>query len=141
MDEITDGCKLPTEGASTQLTDIQRAGLTLENRTTIISLFQKERLSLCEGKEKNKKLSYVCLVWRCWWLGFGVMWCCAVMFLENRSRFTYCKFTNSGRKTFAAAVPPLSTQLISAQTLIHFLFLGRGGGKSPPQDRFPGLAS
>lgn len=50
MDEITDGCKLPTEGATTQLTDIQRAGLTLENRTTASS---KKRLSLCEGKEKN----------------------------------------------------------------------------------------
>lgn len=28
---------------------------------------------------------------------------------RGRSRFTYCMFTNSRRKTFAAAVPPLST--------------------------------
>lgn len=82
----------------------------IRNRTTVTSLFRNVR----GGAERGKK--HVCLVWRCWY--------CAVMFPENRSRFTYCIFTNSGRKTFAAAVPPLSTQIISSHPLIHFLFRG-----------------
>lgn len=42
--------------------------------------FQKEkRSSLCE----ETKSGYVSLVWPCWVLVFGVMWCCAVMFPEE----------------------------------------------------------
>lgn len=52
------------------------------------------------------------LVWWCWVLGVGVMWCCAVMFPEEGILLTACLQTVR-RKTFAPAVPPLST--------IHFI--------------------
>lgn len=46
----------------------------------------------------GKKWSHVCLVWRCWLLGFGVMWCCAVMFPEEGlDLLTACLQTVGGR--------------------------------------------
>lgn len=59
----------------------------------------------------------------CWLLGVvGIMWCCAVMFPEEGLDLLTALFTNRGEKTFAAAVPPLSTQFISSITLILILF-------------------
>lgn len=65
------------------LSDIRNAG---SDRTTAITLFHKEKdLSLHEGEKNQKqKSTHVSLVWRCWVLGFGVMWCCAVVFPEER---------------------------------------------------------
>lgn len=53
----------------------------------------------------------------------AVMWCCAVMIPEEGlDLLTACLQT--GRKTFAAAVPPLAIQFNSSHTPILFLFCG-----------------
>lgn len=90
-----------------------------------LSLYWKERGG--KGVEGGKKQwSHVSLVWRCWVLDFRVMWCCAVMFPEEGLDLLTACLQTVGRKTFAAVVPPLSTQFISSHTLIHFLLLGGG---------------
>lgn len=46
----------------------------------------------------EKNWSHVSLVWRCWVLGVGVMWCCAVMFPEEGlDLLTACLQTVGGR--------------------------------------------
>lgn len=48
-------------------------------------------------------------MWRCWVLGFGVMWCCAVMFSEEGLELLTACLQTVGRKIFAAVVPPLNS--------------------------------
>lgn len=70
----------------------------------------------------------------------AVMWCCAVMIPEERlDLLTACLQT--GRKTFAAAVPPLAIQFNSSHTLIHFLFWEKQLASSEATPGFEGAMS
>lgn len=49
-----------------------QSGLRQHHTNPLLS--HNERLNVYEETEN------VCLVWPCWLLGFGVVWCCAVTF-------------------------------------------------------------
>lgn len=82
-------------------------------------------------EEKNKThrvMSVLCGDVGCWALApCGAVQLC----------FTYCIFTNRGRRIFAAVVPPLSTHFISSHTLILFLFWG--GKQVSTSESIPGF--
>lgn len=57
-------------------------------------------------------------------LGAGLDSCAAVQLCPEESLSLLTACYKQGEKTFAAVVPPLAIQFISAHTLIHFLLWG-----------------
>ncbi len=108
------------------------AGLTLEPQASPSSA--KRQTEPVWGN----KSSHVSPVWPCWVLGFGVMWCCAVMFpAEGLDLLTACLQTEGGRYLlqqfhhsihfihYSYPFPLLGKQLSTSGSIPGFIMLKR----------------
>lgn len=106
------------------------------DRTTTITHFQNRINKKQHLKKKKKKKSYNPCQSGVVILGaFESLESCGAVQLCSLRRVSYLlhAYKQWGGRYFAGVVPPLSTQFISSNTLIHFLFWGNNW---PPQDRF-----